>query len=191
MTSLNSIINRIKQEGNWSLFVDRDGVVNKRIVDDYVKHIDDFSFIKGVQNAFSIFATYFHPIILVTNQQGIGKGLMTEDQLNTIHNYMSAKIGEQGGKINGIYYCGDLANSGSNNRKPEIGMALKAKKDFPTINFSRSLMLGDSYSDMQFGKKAGMTTIFINTDNHQNLNYASIDYVCASLESFAHQLSQS
>jgi len=72
---------KLKINDGWSLFLDRDGVINKRLPDEYVKHPDEFEFEAGVTEAMAILAGFFNPIIVVTNQQGIGKGLMTVDQL--------------------------------------------------------------------------------------------------------------
>jgi histidinol-phosphate phosphatase family protein len=106
----------------------------------------------------------FGKLIVVTNQQGIGKGLMTNSDLMKIHWQMETElITDVDVRLDAVYHCPDLASSNSPNRKPEIGMALQAKKDFPTINFQKSLIIGDSISDMEFGKKAGMFTLFLSS----------------------------
>ena len=68
-------------DNTWTLFLDRDGVINKRIINDYVRTTNQFKFLEGVKNAMQLFAPRFHKIVVVTNQQGIGKGLM----LSLIH----------------------------------------------------------------------------------------------------------
>jgi len=70
------------------LFLDRDGVINVRLIDDYVKRKEEFEFLEGSLEAFKIFAKHFDKIVVVTNQQGIGKGLMSEGDLEKIHSYM-------------------------------------------------------------------------------------------------------
>lgn len=181
MNSKNLAIKELISQGKWTLFIDRDGVINTRIVDDYVKKPSEFEFIEGTIEAISIFSKIFHPVIVVTNQQGIGKGLMTEDDLFIIHKKMKKEVINGGGKIDAVYHCPDLANSGSKNRKPEIGMALQALADFPEIEFSKSIMIGDSISDMQFGKNAGMKTIFVGDSEKAALNRDIIDYNFNSL----------
>ena len=155
---------KLKIEKGWALFLDRDGVINKRLPDEYVKRPDDFEFISGVQEALAILAGFFHPIIVVTNQQGIGKGLMTSDQLEEIHKKMLSGIIEKGGRIDQVFFSPDLNNSRSFSRKPSIGMGLTARKQFPSIRFRNSIMAGDSYSDILFGHRLGMTTVLIGTD---------------------------
>ena len=173
-------------EKGWSLFLDRDGVINQRIQDDYVKQPGEFEFIPGVIEAMEIFARYFNPIIVITNQQGIGRGLMTTSQLNLVHEKMLQKITETGGHIDVVLYSPDLKNKGSFTRKPSVGLGLKARKQFPSINFKRSIMAGDSYSDILFGHRLGMATVLIGADKELIFQCTGIlDYSFADLISFA------
>lgn len=149
---------------DWTLFLDRDGVINIRLVDDYIKHSDEFEFITGVPEAIAQLSKIFKTIVVVTNQQGIGKGLMQVVDLQMIHQKMSDGVEAKGGRIDGIYYCPFLAKENSVLRKPNIGMAELAKRDFAHIQFEKSIMIGDTKSDMQFGRNAGMKNVFVNTD---------------------------
>ncbi|HWY37447.1 MAG TPA: HAD family hydrolase [Bacteroidia bacterium] len=169
----------------WSLFLDRDGVINKRLENDYVKTLEEFEFLEGVPGAAKIFADVFGKIIVVTNQQGIGKGIYSENDLSIIHHYMTDEIEKHGGRFDKVYFSPHLAAHKHPWRKPNIGMALQAKEDIPEIDFSRSIMVGDSVSDMQFGRKAGMRTVFISSEKVKN---ADIDFCFSSLKSFAEAL---
>ncbi len=174
---------------NWTLFLDRDGVINRRLVDDYVKSWDEFEFIEGVLDAIKKFSEIFGKVFVVTNQQGIGKGLMTEDTLIEIHRKMADEIAKAGGNIDKVYFCPDLKSSGSFCRKPQIGMGLKARKDFPEINFKRSIMAGDTASDMKFGKRLKMKTVLIGDDlSVASENPALVDFQYDSLIDFAQLL---
>ena len=144
------------------LFLDRDGVINRQIIDGYVTKAEEFEFLPGVLETLAALAKKFARIIIITNQQGIGKGIFGEADLEKIHQYMLAEITKHGGHIDKIYFSPHLENENNPNRKPNIGMALQAKRDFPEINFSQSIMVGDSLNDMQFGKNAGMKTVFLN-----------------------------
>ncbi|MCK5856195.1 MAG: HAD family hydrolase [Bacteroidales bacterium] len=148
-------------QGDWALFLDRDGVINRRIVADYVKRWEDFEFLPGVLESFPVFAKYFKHIFIITNQQGVGKGMMTAMDLEKIHRQMKQEIENTPCKINGIYFCPSLAAENSPRRKPNPGMALEAKSDFPNVDLAKSIMVGDSPSDIEFGINAGMQTIFI------------------------------
>jgi D-glycero-D-manno-heptose 1,7-bisphosphate phosphatase len=181
---MDSLIQKVDK--TWSLFLDRDGVINVRIVGDYIKKWDDFKFLPGVLDAVNIFSNYFGRIVVVTNQQGIGKGLMSENDLNHIHTIMSAKIEKAGGRIDKIYHSPYLNEAGHQMRKPDIGMGLEAQKDFNEIDFNKSIMVGDSINDMLFGKRLGMTTVFISDDFMSHKKHSdSIDFVFSSLIDFA------
>lgn len=167
-------------DSSWTLFLDRDGVINKRIVDDYVKKWDEFEFLDGVIDAIKKFSSVFGKIVVVTNQQGIGKGLMRPEDLELIHRNMMYELTYFGGRIDRAYHSPFLASENHPTRKPGIGMALQAQKDFPEINFAKSIMVGASGSDIEFGKNAGMKTIYIGETNKYNA-----DLHCASLKELA------
>jgi histidinol-phosphate phosphatase family protein len=180
------LISDFKPDKTWSLFLDRDGVINTRLVDEYVLRESDFTLIDGVAHSLSFFAGIFGRIVVVTNQQGIGKGLMNENDLEQVHNKMISEINQAGGRIDKIYHCPDLKEKNSFYRKPAIGMALRAKKDFPEIAFHKSVMVGDSISDMIFGKRMKMKTVFIGTDIQLiRHHYRIIDYSFHSLTGLA------
>ena len=153
-------------DSNWALFLDRDGVINRRISGGYVCDWEEFEFQHGVLDAMAMLNSRFLRIFVVSNQQGIGKGLMTESDLAHIHDRMYESVRESGGRIDAIYYCPALAQEDTFRRKPGPGMALQAKNEFPEISFSRSIMVGDSASDMEFGYRLGMKTIWI--ENEEN-----------------------
>ena len=88
---------------DWTLFLDRDGVINVRIIDGYVTKIEEFEFMPNVIEAFKIFKDKFKRIIVVTNQQGVGKGIMTNEDVERVHEYMIQQIENQGGRIDKIY----------------------------------------------------------------------------------------
>ncbi|MBE6336115.1 MAG: HAD-IIIA family hydrolase [Lentimicrobiaceae bacterium] len=149
---------------DWTLFLDRDGVINVRLIDDYVKDINEFFFLPGVLDAFKIFNRKFKHIIVVTNQQGVGKGLMKNEDVEKVHEFMIRNIENQDGRVDKVYFCPQLKSVPDNYRKPSPKMAFFAKNDFPDIDFSKSIMLGDMNSDIEFGKNAGMKTIIIGNE---------------------------
>jgi len=166
---------------SWTLFLDRDGVINKKIENDYVKKWSEFEFLPGVLDAIKYFSQLFGRIVVVTNQQGIGKGLYTHDELKAIHFKMVEEIHRQGGKIDRVYYAPALSSENSILRKPNTGMAKQALEDFPEIVFNKSVMVGDSLSDMEFGKALGMKTFYISPNVHENTSPQLCDYVVSSL----------
>ena len=181
MTLKNLNINK-----NWTLFLDRDGVINKKIDHDYVKQWIEFEFIEGVLDALKFLNTLFGNIIVVTNQQGIGKKLYRKEDLELIHKNMLYEIAYHGGKIDKVYFSPYLKSENHPYRKPGIGMALKAKEDISSINFKQSIMIGDSMSDMEFGRNAGMKTIYISEEITENdkidFNFKSLNEIVISLQ---------
>jgi len=176
-------------DNTWSLFLDRDGVINKRIVGGYAKNWDQFEFLPGVRDALKIFPEHFNRIFVVSNQQGIGKGITTVKELESIHARMMENIHNSGGRIDKIYFSPHLESDRSFMRKPRIGMALRARKDFPEIRLRQSFMVGDSISDMVFGKRVRMTTVFLSEDNSVAKKHPGlIDFLFPDLISFALQL---
>jgi histidinol-phosphate phosphatase family protein len=148
-------------DSSWTLFLDRDGVINVRLMDDYVKSIKEFVLLPGVDQAIARANQCFGKVVVVTNQQGIGKKMMTERNLIDIHHYCSELLQQANAHIDRYYFAPDLAHETNELRKPNTGMAMQAKEDFPEIDFSKSVMVGDSNSDIEFGKKLGMRTVFI------------------------------
>lgn len=154
-----------------TFFFDRDGIVNQRIVGAYVTSLDDFVFIPDIFPLFRMVKDAGFLTVLVTNQQGIGKGLMTEDDLTAIHSMMQERLrNETGSAFDDIYFagerdlssksgcCGDIM-AGSR-RKPSPAMLLEAHERWG-IDFAASWMLGDSRSDAEAGRAAGARTILV------------------------------
>lgn len=151
-------------DSSWCLFLDRDGVINTRKMGGYIQTVEEFEFLPGADTAIAEFSHVFKYVFVVTNQQGIAKGLMTESNLLDIHRYMEQQVEAKGGKITKCYHAPDLAGDNNHLRKPSTGMALLAKADFPDVDFSKSIMVGDSDTDIQFGIKLGMKTVRITTN---------------------------
>ena len=147
-----------------AVFLDRDGVINRRIPGDYVRHPDEFVLLEGVAEAICLFRQVFDCIFIATNQQGIGKGRMTIADLDHVHQYMLHLLKQQGATIDHIYFCPDLAHQQPNCRKPHPAMAFQAQKDYPELNLQQSWMAGDSLSDLQFAWNAGMQPAMIATN---------------------------
>jgi histidinol-phosphate phosphatase family protein len=168
-----------------ALFLDRDGVLNYEKVEDYIYHWGEFKFYPEALPALKILARHFAPIVVVTNQKGVGKGWMTETDLIDIHQKMKSAIEEAGGRIDGIYYCTEMDNNHPN-RKPQPGMAFQAQQDFPEIDLNTSVMVGNNISDMEFGRNAGMKTVFLRTTKpHQPLPHPAVDADFDNLLTFA------
>jgi len=171
----------------WTLFIDRDGVINHEKKDDYIRNWEEFKFYDGVLEALKILNEKFGTIVMVTNQKGVGKGVMTIGDLTGIHENMLEIIQSNEGRVDKIFFCSDLQND-SYHRKPNPGMAFQAKGDFPSIEFNKSLMVGNKLSDMGFGRNAGIHTVFVATTNPEiEFPHPSIDFRFNNLLDFANQ----
>jgi len=141
-----------------------------------------------VEEALVKLSGIFKYIIIITNQKGVGKGLTKLEDLYQIHANLEHTIEARGGRIDAIYYCSDLEDV-SPFRKPNPGMGLEAIKRFPAIDVNRSIMIGNTLSDMEFGRNLGVHTIFLPTTRPEvDTNDSRIDHVCKDLPDFARQL---
>lgn len=169
---------------SWTLFIDRDGVINHEKKDDYIHTWEEFEFYDGAKEAMKIFNETFGRIILVTNQRGIAKGITKLEALEVIHKNMLEGIEKSGGRIDRIYFCPDMDGP---NRKPNHGMGLQAAKDFPEIDLTKSVMIGNTLSDMAFGRNLGVAiNIFLPTTRKEvDVKDKQIDLVFPDLISAA------
>lgn len=147
-----------------TLFLDRDGVINVKLEERYVRNSNEFEFMQGALVAISKLSKLFKRILIVTNQQGIGKGIMTEDDLNLLHSFMTSEIGKLNGKINKIYFCPHLDTENCNCRKPNPGMINQAIADFPEIDRQNSYLIGDSDSDIEAGNRMKLNTVKVDNE---------------------------
>ena len=143
------------------VFLDRDGVINRKMPEGaWVTDWTQFAWLPGAVEAVVRMHEAGLKLCLVTNQRGIALGLYTTGQLEQIHHNLQAHLAQHGAALDGIYYCPH--NRGECDcRKPGPGLFAQAFHDFPLANPHNSVMIGDSLSDIQAGKRLGMQTIFI------------------------------
>jgi D-glycero-D-manno-heptose 1,7-bisphosphate phosphatase len=178
-------------DNSWTLFLDRDGVINFENPGTYVRNWEEFIFYPNAAENIAFFNKRFLRLVLATNQRGIARGIMTLADLENIHSHMESEIAEKGGHVDRIYFCVD-SESSSACRKPNPGMAFQAARDFPEINLAKSLMVGNNLSDMLFGKNAGMKTVFLKTTHTDpSLLQDTADLCFLNLQEFADTLRKS
>lgn len=157
-----------------AIFFDRDGVVNYRLVKDYVKSADEFHFVPDFFDFFRNIKNAGYLAVLVTNQQSVGKGIMTEAELCEIFDHMQREIRKSTGfAFDDIYYCTALSQAGSPDRKPNPGMLLKAIEKWD-IDRVKSWMIGDRGSDAQAGRNAGVHSIIVGNSPDDEKSLADI-----------------
>lgn len=141
--------------------MDRDGVLNVRKFEGYIESITEFEFLPRVIEALKLLHTRFDYIFIVTNQQGVAKGLMQRSDVQEIHDHMKQQLKDHDIHIDGIYTSFDSAQEQPNTRKPRPYLGHCAQRNFPDFQFQDALMVGDTLSDMQFGRNLGMHCAWI------------------------------
>lgn len=151
-----------------AVFLDRDGVINAKAPEgDYIKTWAEFSFLPGVVRAIVRLTESGYLVFIATNQRGVARGLMSLDDLQSIHGLMLEHLAARGASISGIYCCThDLADE-CECRKPRPGLLLRAAEDHG-LDLERSWMIGDRESDVQAGLAAGCQVIMIRKQRHDH-----------------------
>lgn len=143
-----------------TVFLDRDGVINVKAPEgDYIKSWSEFHFLPGVIDAIRLLNDNNYLVIIITNQRGVARHMMTMQNLHDIHSSMEEELQRYGAHIDGIYVCPHEKGT-CHCRKPEIGLFLQAEKEFP-VDKSKSWMIGDSESDIEAGRNYGIHTIAV------------------------------
>jgi D-glycero-D-manno-heptose 1,7-bisphosphate phosphatase len=144
-----------------TVFLDRDGVLNEKAPEgEYVFRWENFHLLDGVAEAIARLNHAGLRTIVVTNQRGIALGLYRASDVEAIHARLQQRLAEHGAHLDAFYLCphdrGECAC-----RKPLPGMFEQAVADFKDVSAAKSVMIGDSLVDVEFGRRLGMKTIFI------------------------------
>jgi D-glycero-D-manno-heptose 1,7-bisphosphate phosphatase len=171
-----------------ALFLDRDGVIN--VDNAYVSHIEDFEFIDGIFELCRAAVKKGYLLVVVTNQAGIGRGLYTESDFNTLTDWMKSRFVQENCALTAVYYCPTHPEYGIGKyrresifRKPNPGMLLQAAKEHD-IDMKASLIIGDKLSDMQAGKSSGIgaSLLFSNTQKSHDEGVVQINTLNEALQ---------
>jgi D-glycero-D-manno-heptose 1,7-bisphosphate phosphatase len=147
-----------------TVFLDRDGVLNRKLPEGrYVTSWSEFQPLPGVPQAIARLNRAGLRVVVVSNQRGIALGLYTSEDVRSIHSALQGWLQSQGAHIDAFYFCPHDTQQ-CNCRKPLPGLFHQARADFPEIAANTSLMIGDSLSDIEFGHRLGMTTVFLEGD---------------------------
>jgi D-glycero-D-manno-heptose 1,7-bisphosphate phosphatase len=147
-----------------TVFLDRDGVINRKMPEgEYVTGWEKFALLDGVPEAIGRLKAAGLRVLVVTNQRGVSLGIYHAQDVEDIHAKLNEILGNAGARVDGFYYCPHDKKS-CDCRKPLPGMFEAARRDFPEIEAGTSAMVGDSLSDIEFGKNLGMRTVFIEGD---------------------------
>ncbi len=145
----------MSESARKTVFLDRDGVINRLEMGSYVTSWEKFQFLGGVLDAIAQLHKAGYLIIVITNQSAINRGLMTSDALEDIHSRMLAEIEKAGGKVDAVYHCPHRPDEKCQCRKPETGMFDMVNEKF-NVNYENSWFVGDFESDRAIAKKVGL-----------------------------------
>jgi len=143
---------------DWCLFIDRDGVLNRQIVGDYVRNWREFEWLPGVRPALARLREWAPHLVVVTNQQGVGKGLMGADDLDAIHANLQRDLAAEDVTIDEFQVCPHLEAAGCACRKPRPGLVLDWLARHPDVQASLSVMVGDSPGDIGLAQNVASAT---------------------------------
>ncbi|MCC7176535.1 MAG: HAD family hydrolase [Bryobacterales bacterium] len=146
--------------GGPAVFLDRDGVINRKIPGGYVTDWRHFEFVPGILPAMASLAELGVPVIVISNQACVGKGLLSRRLLSGMTQRFTRFVREGGGRIDAVYYCPHTAESGCGCRKPRPGMLERAARDF-AIDLRASVFVGDSPTDVEAAAAVGCASIVL------------------------------
>ena len=147
-----------------TVFLDRDGVVNEKMPEGrYVKRWDEFHVLPGVVEAIGLLNTAGIRVVVVSNQRGVALGLYTDQDVRSIHAGFQKLLEARGAHVDAFYFCPhDKGRCAC--RKPLPGMFEQAVAEFPSIAAATSVMIGDTLSDIEFGQRLGIATVYLEGD---------------------------
>lgn len=149
-----------RQETRPGIFLDRDGIINRRVAGGYVSSWRQFEFISGIKTVLLTLSRIGHPLIVVSNQAGVGKGLTSRFNLEEItRRFVSALQGNRV-QIDAVYYCTHTPRQRCSCRKPRPGLLERAARDL-FVSLDQSVMVGDSLTDVEAARAAGCSAVWV------------------------------
>jgi len=163
-----------------TIFLDRDGVINKEV--NYLHKIDDFEFIDGIFNTCLYFLNLDYKIIIITNQSGIARGYYSESDYHFLTEWMLSQFAKNNINILDIFHCPHSPNSSCKCRKPMPGMFLNAKIKH-NIDMKNSWMIGDKEVDVTAANASGInSTILVRSGHKIDESNSNASFILDSIE---------
>jgi len=164
--------------------LDRDGTI---IVEkNYLKSVDQLELLPNAAEGLRMLASQGFSLIVITNQSGIGRGLLTVAEVDAIHSELLRRLAAEGVNVAAIYYCPHAPEANCDCRKPRIALANQAATDLGGFDPSQSVVIGDKTSDIEFGRALGARTILVRTGyGREHEHAAKADAIADSLEQAA------
>lgn len=149
------------------VLLDRDGTINVRVVDDYVRRAADLVLLPGAAKAIRALNDVGCRVVVVTNQRGVSRGLMTLADLDAVHDQLVTLLGAEGARVDAVLTC-PHGTGECGCRKPLPGLVDEALRRAPWARPERSLLVGDSQSDLDAAQAAGVPSRMV-VDGGQSL----------------------
>lgn len=146
-----------------TVILDRDGVINADS-DAYIKSVEEWQPLPGSIEAIARLSRAGWRVVVCTNQSGVGRGLFSEAVLANIHDLMCRQVEEQGGRIDGIFYCPHRPEAGCDCRKPRPGLLRRAAETF-NVDLQHVPVIGDSQRDLDAARSVGALPLLVRTGN--------------------------
>jgi D-glycero-D-manno-heptose 1,7-bisphosphate phosphatase len=143
-----------------AVFLDRDGTIAEEV--GYLNHVNRFRMFPFVPAAIRRLNEAGFPIVVVTNQSGVGRGYFPESLVATVHELMVQQLATAGAHLTAVYYCPHTSVDNCNCRKPKSGMLVQAAREH-AIDLSRSFLVGDRFGDIVAGDRAGAHSVLVRT----------------------------
>ncbi len=167
-----------EEASRGAIFFDRDGTINDDV--GYLDSLDNIKIQKENLDGLRKLSTLDFINIIISNQSGVGHKYFSISELNKINDEIILRINKSGGRIDKIYFDVSTNENPSENRKPNIGMVLNARKDFD-ISLKKSWVIGDKHTDIELGKKCNMKTIYIKNTKYEYKSDFKPDFIVSSL----------
>jgi D-glycero-D-manno-heptose 1,7-bisphosphate phosphatase len=152
---------QVGSDGRWTVFLDRDGTINRKAPEgDYVRSPDALVLLDGAAAAIARLRSAGARVVVVTNQRGVALGRMSLADLAGVHQQLQLELATAGAQVDAIYSCPHEVGS-CDCRKPAPGLFLQAVDDDPLIDLGGSAIVGDSLSDIEAGNRFGMVTVLL------------------------------
>ena len=142
------------------MFLDRDGTIAEEV--GYLNHASRFRMFPFVAQAIGRLNEAKLPVLVITNQSGIGRGYFPESLVHAVHDLMTQQLKAAGAHVDGVYYCPHTGNDGCDCRKPKPGMLEHAAREH-RLDLSRSFVVGDRYGDIELARRVGSRGILVRT----------------------------
>jgi D-glycero-D-manno-heptose 1,7-bisphosphate phosphatase len=158
-----------------AVFLDRDGTLMDEV--NYCRDPADVRAIPGATERLARLRADGWAIVIITNQSGIGRGIISLEQYEAVHTELLRQLDHQ---IDGAYFCPDLPSAPTPRRKPGIGMIEEAARDLG-LDLSRAYFIGDKKIDVQCGHNAGMPAFLVRTGHGADVTDSGADHVVATV----------